>query len=287
MVLEIERIKNKIREKNYGKNFCMFVFGMTFSSISVSVFFNPNNIVTTGSTGLAILLNKFINIDLSLLILVLSSILLVLDFGVFGIEHGTKNILGTILYPIFIKATSLIADIVYFNNTSLFLLILVGGVFSGIGFGLVKKSGYSLGGFYTLYDLFNKRFRISIGKANLICNMTIIIASLFIFGLDKCIYAFIGLYVSSYVGDRIMIGISRNKAFYIVTSKPNLIKDYIVNNLNRTVTVVNAKGGYSDRKKKMLLCVMPTKEYNIVKEIIIEIDNKAFFLITDSYYVSK
>lgn len=287
MVLDINKIKKRIREKNYWKNFFLFVMGMTFSAVSVSVFYNPNNVVTTGSTGLAILMNRFINIDLSLLIFAFSSILLVLDFAVFGPIHGSRNILGTLLFPVFIKATSLITNYVYFNNTSLFLLILIGGVLSGIGFGLVKKSGYSLGGFYTLYDILNQKFKISIGKANLICNMTIIIASIFVFGLDKCIYAFIGLYVSSYVGDRIMIGISKNKAFYIITTNPIIIKDYIVNNLNHTVTVVNARGGYTDKKKKMLLCVMPTRKYTFFKEIIKELDNKAFFLITDSYYVSK
>lgn len=287
MVLEIEKIKAKVKEKNYWKNFFLFIMGMSFSAISVSVFFNPNNVVTTGSTGLAIIINRYINIDLSLLILALSSILLVLDFSVFGVEHGAKNILGTILYPIFIKATSLIVSYVYFNNTSLFLLILMGGVLSGIGFGLVKKSGYSLGGFYVLYDILNQKLKVSIGKANLMCNMTIILVSIFIFGLDKCIYAFIGLYVASYVGDKIMLGISRNKAFYIVTNKPNLVKDFIINNLKHTVTVVNAKGGYSDKNKKMLLCVLPTREYTMVKEVIKEIDSKVFFLITDSYYVSK
>ncbi len=287
MVLEIEKIKKKIKEDNYWKNFFLFIIGMIFSAISVSLFFNPNDVVTTGSTGLAILLNKYMNIDLSLLMLAISSILLVLDFAVFGIEHGSKNILGTLLYPIFIKATSLLPQYIYLNNTSLFLLILIGGVFSGIGFGLVKKSGYSLGGFYVLYDILNKKLKVSIGKANLICNMTIILFSIYVFGLDKCIYAFIGLFVSSYVGDKIMIGISQNKAFYIVTNKPSLVKDYIINNLNHTVTVVNAKGGYSDRRRKMLLCVLPTREYSIVKEVILQIDSKAFFLITDSYYVSK
>lgn len=287
MVLEIERIKARVKEKNYWKNFFLFIMGMSFSAISVSVFYNPNNVVTTGSTGLAILINKYINIDLSLIIFAMSAILLVLDFGVFGMEHGARNILGTLLYPVFIKATSLIVNYIYFENTSLFLLILMGGVLSGIGFGLVKKSGYSLGGFYVLYDILNKKFKVSMGKANLICNMTIIIASTFVFGLDKCIYAFIGLYVASYVGDRIMIGISKNKAFYIVTSKPLLVKDYVVNNLKHTVTIVNARGGYSEKKKKMLLCVLPTREYTMVKEIIKEIDSKAFFLITDSYFVSK
>lgn len=280
-------IKNKIRSENFWKNFFLFMIGMLCSAASISVFFEPNNIVTTGSTGLAIILNHFLKIDLSILVFAISSILLVLDFAVFGIEHGSKNILGTILFPIFIKSSSLLNNYVSFDNTSLFLLILIGGVLSGIGFGLVKKSGFSLGGFYVLYDILNIGFKVSLGKANLICNSGIIVASLLIFGLDKCIYAFLGLYVTSYVGDKIMLGISKNKAFYIVTSKPAMIKDYIVNNLKYTVTVVNAHGAYTDKKKKLLLCVLPTREYTYVKEIIKEIDKKAFFLITDSYHVSK
>ena len=97
----------------------------------------------------------------------------------------------------------------------------------------------------------------------------------------------IGLYVTSYVGDKIMLGISNNKAFYIVTRKPSEVRDYIINNLNHTVTIVTARGGYSDRKRKMLLCVIPTVEYVKMKEVIKAIDNKAFFLITDCYSVSK
>lgn len=280
-------IKKRLKNENFWKNFCLFMIGMLCSSISVSVFFEPNGIVTTGSTGLSIVLNQFIKIDLALFVFAISSILLVLDFAVFGISHGSKNILGTILFPIFIKASSIINSYVLFDNISLFLLILVGGVLSGIGFGLVKKSGFSLGGFYVLYDILNTKFKVSVGKANLICNSGIIIASLFVFGLDKCIYSFIGLYISSYVGDKIMLGISQNKAFYIVTSKPIIVKDYIINNLKHTVTIVNASGAYSDKKKKLLLCVLPTREYTFVKEVIKEIDKKAFFLITDSYYVSK
>lgn len=287
MELNLYKKIDKNKENNYWKNFFLFMLGMVCSSISITVFFEPNGIVTTGSTGLSIILNHFINIDLATLVFAISSLLLVLDFAVFGISHGSKNILGTILFPIFIKAASIINNYVYFENTSLFLLVLVGGILSGIGFGLVKKSGFSLGGFYVLYDILNTKFKVSLGKANLICNSGIIIASLFVFGLDKCIYSFIGLYISSYVGDKIMLGISQNKAFYIVTSKPVLVKDYIINNLKHTVTIINASGAYSDKKKKMLLCVLPTREYTFVKDVIREIDKKSFFLITDTYYVSK
>ena len=253
-------ILNKIKNKNTYKNFCFFMIGLFINTLSINLFYIPNNVVSTGSTGLAILVNNFIDIPIPLIVFVISSILLLIGFMVFGMEYGAKTILGTILFPLFLEGTSIINNFVSFDNTSLFLLILIGSVINGFGFGLVKKSGYSLGGFFVLYDLMKRSFKISIGKASLICNSLIIIFGVFIFGLDKCIYALIAIYISTYVGDRVMLGVSRNKAFYIITNKPNLIKDYIINNLNHTVTIVAAKGGYSDKRKKILLCVIPTTE---------------------------
>ena len=286
-MINIDVIKKKIKDKNTYRNFCEFIIGMLITSVAVSVFYKPNSLVTTGCTGLSILISNYIDIDLSLIVFSLSSILLAVSFCVFGLEYGAKNILGTILFPVFIKAASLINRVVNFNNTSLFLLILIGGVLSGIGFGMVKKSGYSLGGFYVIYDILNQKLKISVGKANLFCNIIIIFASTFIFGLNKAIYSGIGLYISSYIGDKIMLGVSQNKAFYIITNKVKDVKEYIINNLNYTVTVVNARGGYSDKKKKMILCVIPTVEYIKLKEVVKEIDKDAFFLVTDSYSVSK
>ena len=286
-MINIDVIKKKIKDKNTYRNFCEFIIGMLITSVAVSVFYKPNDVVTTGCTGLSILISNYIDIDLSLIVFSLSSVLLAVSFCVFGLEYGAKNILGTILFPVFIKAASLINRVVNFNNTSLFLLILIGGVLSGIGFGMVKKSGYSLGGFYVIYDILNQKLKISVGKASLFCNIIIIFASTFIFGLNKAIYSGIGLYISSYIGDKIMLGVSQNKAFYIITNKVKDVKEYIINNLNYTVTVVNARGGYSDKKKKMILCVIPTIEYIKLKEVVKEIDKDAFFLVTDSYSVSK
>lgn len=280
-------VLDNINKKNVYKNFCFFMIGLFINTLSINLFYIPNDIVSTGSTGLAILINNYIDIPISLIVFVISSIFLMIGFGVFGIKYGAKTILGTILFPLFLSGTSLINNFVVFDNTSLFLLVLIGSIINGFGFGLVKKSGYSMGGFFVLYDIIKSKFKISIGKASLICNGLIIIFGIFIFGVDKCIYALIAIYLSTYIGDRVMLGISRNKAFYIVTNKPMIIRDYIVNNLNLTVTLVNAKGGYSDRKKKIILCVIPTTYYTRLKDIIRELDKNAFFLITDSYSVSR
>ena len=109
-----KRLEKTIKNKNTYYNFFLFMIGMAISAISVSVFYSPNGVVTTGSTGLAIILNKYLNIDLSLLVLCLSSILLVLSFLIFGVNYGSKHILGTILFPIFIKSATLINEFIDF-----------------------------------------------------------------------------------------------------------------------------------------------------------------------------
>lgn len=283
----LKQLDEKLRSKNAYKNFFMYVIGILISAFAVSILYEPHNIVTSGSTGIAIMLTKVINIDLSLMIFVVCSVLLVVGFAVFGIGYGSKNILITIFSPIFVKATSLLLNVIEFKEVSLFLLTLLAGVLTGLGTGLIRKSGYCQGGLGVLYDILNQKFKISIGTASMICNTIIMISSLFVFGLSACIYGFVALYVSSLIIDRVMLGISNNKAFYIITKKHKEVKEYIVDNLNHTVTIVNAKGGYSNKKKKMLMCVIPTIEYVRVKEVIKEIDKDAFFLITDSYYVSK
>lgn len=272
---------------NRYKNFFMFIMAMLICGVAINLFYEPNEVVTSGSTGLAILINGYIDIDVSVIVFAISAVLLAVGIGTFGIDYGGKCLLGTILYPIFIRFTSLLGKVIVIESSSLFLVILIGGVLYGIGFGLVKKSGYSLGGFYVLYDILNRYFKVSMGTANMICNIVIIVFSSFTFGTSKCIYAAIALYISSYVADRIMLGISLNKAFYIVTKKPMMVKEYIINNLNKDVTIVNAKGGYTDKKRKLLLCVIPTRDYNNMKNVIKEIDKDAFFLITDTYSMSK
>lgn len=288
-IIDVEIVKKKIFERQSSKNFCLFILGLLISALAFNLFYNPNSIIPTGTTGLSLIINSFTeyDIDISLLVFVFSSLILCFGFALMGIEYGAKAILGTILYPVFLKFTSLFVSLFDFNGTSLFLLVVIGSLLNGFGFGLIKKSNYNMGGFSTIYDILNKYLHISIGKASVVCNTMIIVLGAFSFGVDKFIYSFIALYIYSYISDHIMLGVSNNKAFYIVTSKPLEVRNYIVNNLSHTVTIVNARGGYTNKRKKMLMCVIPTIYYAMMKEVIKEIDNKAFILIADTYSISR
>jgi uncharacterized membrane-anchored protein YitT (DUF2179 family) len=99
------------------------------------------------------------------------------------------------------------------------------------------------------------------------------------------LYALIILYIVSILTDRIMLGISKSKAFYIITDEEEKVKEYIMDTLGHGVTVFPVKGGFSEERQKMLMCVIPTREYYKLKEGISDIDKKAFFVITDAYEV--
>jgi len=104
-------------------------------------------------------------------------------------------------------------------------------------------------------------------------------------GFDKFIYSIISLYIVSIMTDKVVLGISQSKSFYIITEQEDLVKEFLVSQLKHGVTVLDGKGGYTGNKQRVIMCIVPTKEYFLVKEAIREIDKNAFFLVTDAYEV--
>lgn len=279
----LSNILDTIKKKYLGRNLFLFVMGMLIAAIAFNLFFASYHVIPTGSGGLAFLLSELSGLDVSLVTFGVNLVLLLIGFLAFGFSYALKMVAITVLYPMFLKSTSLITEFVDLENTSLFLIMIIGGAMLGLSSGLIRKSGYNPGGFSPLFDIMKKYWYFSIGKAGLIINLMLIVASGFIFGFSNAIYAIISLIVSSYVVDKVLIGISDNKVFYIITDKPDEIKDYIINKLYYSVTTVKARGGYTNKRRKMLMCVVPTIEYLKLKHLVSEIDPNVFFLIVDAY----
>ena len=147
------------------------------------------------------------------------------------------------------------------------------------------KSGYSNGGFPIISQILYEKHKISIAKTNLVINTSIVLLGAVFFGWTNALYAMVFLYINSIVMDKVLLGISKNKAFYIITTKEDEIKKYIIEILNHTVTTFNVKGGFLSNKRRVLLAVVPTREYYKLTEGIKKIDNEAFFVVTDAYQV--
>jgi uncharacterized membrane-anchored protein YitT (DUF2179 family) len=122
------------------------------------------------------------------------------------------------------------------------------------------------------------------GKAIFMVDAILIISGGFIFGLKSIMYAIIILYISSNVTDRIILGVSNKKMFYIMTKKPESVRKCIQDTLHSGITQIEAVGGYKETKYHVLMTVISTHDYVKFKKYINEIDQHAFYIITDSYY---
>ncbi len=274
----------KIKKKSI-KRWFDFLVGIFIFSLGFTLFLSPNNLVFGGVTGLSIVFKKIYDLDNSLFVLIVSVFLLIISYFFLGKEKTARSVLGSLLLPVFLKISEVITSGLVFNDIELIMAAIFGGVLGGIGIGMVYRTGFTTGGTDIINQLLNKYLKISMGKAMLISDGLIICTCLVVFDIRTFMYAIVVLYIMSTLTDRVILGVSKSKAFYIVTDKTTDIKKFILDKLGHGVTLLDAAGGYTREDQKVLFCVIPTREYYVLKEGIYKIDQNAFFVATDAYEV--
>lgn len=280
-----QKLLNKIYDESRFLRLLQFLLGVMVIAAAFNLFILPCNIVY-GMGGVGVLLNKAFEINPSIVILIGNIILLIVSFMVLGKEKTTNTILGSLLYPLFVELTSWMPDYIEISMSDPLLVALFGAVIYGFGAGLIFKSGFTTGGTDILNQIVSKYGKMSLGNAMIFTDGIIILFGVFVFGVTKAMYSIFNLYIVSLMTDKMMIGISSTKSFFIITSKESEIKDFIMGELGHGVTVLEGKGAFSGNKQAVLMCVIPTREYMTVKEGIHEIDKEAFFVVSDAYEVN-
>ena len=283
--IKVNKALEEIKRKTKIKRYINFVLGCLLVAISYNLFLASNNIVSGGVGGVAIILNNLTGISNSLVMLIFNVFLLILSYFILGKEKTKATILGSLLLPLFIELTSHINVWLELDTTQLLVSSVFGGVMYGFGLGMIFKAGFTTGGTDILNQIIAKFGKVGIGKAMLICDGSIVLLSGLVFGPTRVMYAIMVLYIISMISDRVILGVSDSKAFYIITDKEELIKEYILKVLNHGVTIFDAQGGYKKDNQTVLMCVLPTKDYYRLKAGITEIDNEAFVVVTDAYEV--
>lgn len=280
-----EDIVNQIYNKDKFQRGLTFLIGVFIVSITFNIFMIPNDIVY-GVGGIGVIFKKLFNITPSVVILISSILLLILSFVTLGFDKTKNSIIGSLLFPIFVELTEFIIPHINLGNTEPLLLTIFGAALSGFGYGLIFKSGYTTGGTDILNQIVAKYFKKSIGTSMFFTDGLIIGISLFFFGMQKFMYSVVNIVIISIMTDKVILGVSQSKTFFIITDSETAVKKFIMEYLDRGVTVIEARGGYTGNYQKMIMCTIPTKEYFIFKEGIESIDPNAFFMVTDAYEVS-
>ena len=280
--------KNKniiVKRESLVKRIIEFVLGCFVVAITYNLFIAPIKLVPGGVGGIAIIINGLTNIDNALIIFILNIFLLLLSFILLGTEKTSASILGTILFPIFVWLTEDINVWLQIDNSKILLSAISGGILYGLGAGLIFKAGFTTGGTDIVNQILSKYFKITIGRSMLFSDGLIVLASSYFFGINHMLYSILVLYITSMISDRIILGISDSKMFLIVTDKDEEVKEYILETLNHGVTIFKGRGGYKRENEDVLMAVLPTKEFTLLRQGIKKIDKHAFYIITDTYEV--
>ena len=274
---------NKLKDQLF--RILLISSSLLLSAVLYNLLLLPLSLVTGGTTGIATITHYLYDIDPAFMLFILSAACCVISFLFLGVQRTAGTLIACVVYPLLVKITSNIGTVIPLDPTDILLLVIFAGVLSGVANGLMYKSGYSNGGFPIISQVLFEEKNISIAKSSMVINVTIVVIGALFFGTTNALYAIIFLYINNIVLDKVLLGISSNKAFYIITEKEKEVKEYIIKNLEHTVTTFEVKGGFLENKRKVILTVIPSREYYRVTEGIKQIDNEAFFLVTDSYQV--
>lgn len=276
-----ENIISKIENKALIRRYIIFILALLLYAITYNVFFVKTDLILGGSGGIAILFKNYLSPSITIGLLSLLSILLSILF--MDKQFVINSIVGSILCPIFVELTKDISINLPLND--MMLVSICGGVLIGISNGLTSKTGLSSGGVDTVIHILSRHLKKSQGSLYLIVNGLIILIGGYQYGWRIILYALIILYIVSIITDKVVLGISNNKTFFVVTDRVEDVKKYLLDNLSQGVTVLDAIGGYTNNKQEVLMVVIPTMEFFKAREGILEIDHNAFITITDSYQV--
>lgn len=266
-------------------DYVMVIVGTGLLAFSIQCVFDPTGLVIGGFTGIAIIVKEVTQsivpggVPLWLTNMVLNIPVFILAYRLKGWQFVWRTIFGTAMLSIWLY----FIPAVDFSQGDYILAAVFGGCIAGVGMGLILLSKATTGGtdmVATLIQHYLKHY--SIVQIMQILDGLIVLCGLYVFGIRAALYAIFAIYITSKVSDMLMEGWKFSKAAYIISDQYELVAKRIMEELDRGVTGLAAKGMYSGEDKCMLYCVVSQKEIVRVKEIVAQVDPHAFVIVSDA-----
>ncbi len=271
-------ISKRLFSKSNMKDFMFIVLGILLYAIGYTAFILPERVVMGGVAGLSALIYYATNIPAGISIFVLNITLLVIAFSALTKQFVVRTIVGVLLLSLFIGSLQPLfqAFPIITAGEDKFMHVLIGGMLSGAGLGVVFSHNGSTGGTDILTVLLTKHFNLSFGRAMQFIDCTIIGSSYLLFhSMETIVYGIVFTLVASYVCDFVVNGSRQTVQFLIISKHYKEIADTINRRVNRGVTVIEGKGWYSKENVEMLVVLSRKYESQDIFAVIKQIDPQA------------
>lgn len=256
------------------------IAGSIIAAFSMRLFIIPNGLLAGGVSGLALILHYLTGVEVSLLIILINIPIFIV--GWFQLHRGymLRSILGVSGFTLFLKLFSGLPPQVFPDE--LILPALFGGFINGIGFGLIFRGRGSTGGNDIISLILNRRYSFGVGSLNLAFNVIVLVSGIFIYDFRLVGYTLISMFVTGMVIDRVQLGLNRGMWVMIVSQSADQIQEAIIHRLRRGVTILHGEGGYTHNALKIVITTVSRTQLAKLKDIVAEIDEKAFVTVHET-----
>ncbi len=277
MTLEDKLRGQKRRESLLA--YAQILLGCIIGGAAYPLFLLPGQIAPGGLSGVAMILNHLFGTPVGLMSILLNIPLFLVGFRAMGHVFVLRSLIGTFLFSICIDLIQLPA-----MTMDPMLGCIFGGIVLGVGLGLIMRGGATTGGTDMMARMVHKHLPfITTGTFLFIFDCLVVVAAGFFIGAEEALYALICIFVSSKALDMVMIGVTTNKACFIITDAWEKVTQRILHDMDRGVTQLIARGAYSGKEKTVVLSILPASEVSRMKKIVMEEDSDAFMFITDAH----
>ncbi|WP_462246028.1 YitT family protein [Faecalitalea cylindroides] len=261
------------------KSIIPVVIGNIIYALVVKLFILPTNLMSSGTTGIALLANHFLGIPVSFFILIFNVCMLILGLIVLGKKFAMTTIVSTLMYPIALE---------FFNQTLGKFVItnneLLNTIFAGLGIGLalgiVLRSGASTGGMDIPPLVLNHFFRIPVSVSLYVFDFIILSSQSLYNPLERLLYGIILILLTSIVLDKVLLMGTTKTEVMIISPKFEKISEEILSEMDRGVTLLNARGGYLKNEHSVVLSVVSNRELPKIEKLVRALDPDAFMIVS-------
>ena len=265
----------------FFKEYIIVALACMVMAFNTSYFFIGNKLAQGGVSGLSLIIHYLSNIDMSYLYFALNIPLIILAYIFLGKNFLLKTLFATFVLSVFLKIFASFSE----PLEDILLAAIFGGAINGIAIGIVFYAGGSTGGIDIIAKIINKYTGIPISRILLTTDFIVLSMVAVIFGKVIFMYTLISLVISSKMIDIIQVGIYSAKGVTIITTKEDEIRKRIMEDTGRGITLIDARGGYTQKEIGMLYCVVGQYQLIRVKTIVKEVDPSAFMIVADVHEV--
>ena len=269
--------------RGFTRDAITIIIGSIIFAIGLDCFEIPNDLAAGGASGLATISAELCRrnglpvLPVGMQVLMINMLLMVFVIREGGLRYAARSLIGIITSAV---ATDLLAtSLPVLGDGDLLLCALWGGAVCGFGLGLVFRAGGNTGGSDIVAQLVAKHTSMPMGTASLIADMSVVVLSVPVFGIENALYASIAMYLGTRVLDMVLDGFNTERVAYVISTKHEVIKQGILYDLGRGCTELMARGGYTGEDRPVLMVVLTRSQMAYLHHIVAEVDPRATIVV--------